>query len=56
MNLTTEVKMDDLERSRIKLDILYLAREHTRGKNADNEATLGEIVKTAEVFYKFVAD
>jgi hypothetical protein len=48
--------MDDLERSRLKLDILQLAREHTRGKNADNEAPLEEIVKAAEVFYKFVAD
>jgi hypothetical protein len=48
--------MDDLERSRLKLDILHLAREHTRGKNADNEAPLGEIIKTAEIFYKFVAD
>jgi hypothetical protein len=48
--------MDETERSRLKLDVLHLAREHSRSRNADCEAPLGEIIKTAEVFYKFVTE
>jgi len=48
--------MDELQRNRLKLDVLHLAREHTRARNVDCEAPLGEIIKTAEVFYKFVTE
>ena len=46
--------MNQLELYRLKLDLLVLARDVSRGKNADNEASSGEIIKTANELYKFV--
>ncbi len=48
--------MDEPQHNRLKLDVLYLAREHARARNCDSEATLSDIIKTAEVFYKFVTE
>ena len=48
--------MNQLELYRLKLDLLVLARDVSRGSNADNEASLGEIIKTANELYKFVTN
>jgi hypothetical protein len=48
--------MDQIELYRLKLDILVLARDASRGNNADNEASSGEIIKIANELYKFVTN
>ena len=49
-------KMDELQRYRLKLDIIYVAREIAKGRNGDNEATVDDILTVAERFFKFVTN
>jgi hypothetical protein len=48
--------MDELQRSRLKLDIIYAAREIAKGRNGDNEAAMDDILTVAERLFKFVTD
>jgi hypothetical protein len=48
--------MDEFQRSRLKLDIIYTAREIAKGRNADSEAAMDDILTVAERLFKFVTD
>jgi hypothetical protein len=48
--------MDELQRYRLKLDIIYAAREIAKGRNGDNEATLNDILTVAERLFIFVTE
>jgi hypothetical protein len=48
--------MDEMQRSRLKLDIIYTAREIAKGRNAGSEATMNDILTVAERLFKFVTE
>lgn len=46
--------MVEMQRTRLKLDILYLARDYAKERNADNAGSLDAVLGYAEKFYNFV--